>query len=104
MMKNTFVNKRIPIILNEVGVYTEQKKEIESIREYLYTVFSISSDFNGIISCLWDTSNKNFGEMNFYDRENDKWYDDKLKENFLQISRGKYINLWIIIFKHILKL
>ena len=91
MMKNTFVNKGIPVILNEVGVYTEQKKEIESIREYLYTVFSISSDFNGIMSCLWDTSNKNFGDMNFYDRENDKWYDDKLKENFLQISRGKYI-------------
>ena len=29
--------------------------------------------------------------MNFYDRENDKWYDDKLKENFIQISKGKYI-------------
>jgi len=29
--------------------------------------------------------------MNYYDRENDKWYDDKLKENFIQISRGKYV-------------
>jgi hypothetical protein len=91
MMKNTFVNKGIPIIINEVGVFTEQRKEIESIREYLYMVFSISSDINGIMSCLWDTSNKKFGDMNFYDRENDKWYDDKLKENFIQISRGKYI-------------
>jgi hypothetical protein len=91
MMKNTFVNKGIPIIINEVGVFTEEKKEIESIREYLYMVFSISSDINGIMSCLWDTSNIIFGDMNFYDRENDKWYDDKLKENFLQISRGKYI-------------
>jgi len=91
MMKNNFVNKGIPVIINEVGVYTEQRKEIESIREYLYMVFSISSDFNGIMSCLWDTSNKEFGDMNFYDRENDKWYDEKLKENFMQISRGKYV-------------
>ena len=91
MMKNNFVNKGIPIIINEVGVYTEQKKEIESIREYLYMIFSISSDINGIMSCLWDTSNKEFGDMNFYDRENDKWYDEKLKENFMQISRGKYV-------------
>ena len=90
-MRNTFVNKGIPIIINEIGVFTEDKKKIESIREYLYMIFSISSDFNGIMPCLWDTSNKKFGDMNFYDRENDKWYDDKLKENFLQISRGKYI-------------
>ena len=43
------------------------------------------------MSCLWDTSNKEYGDMNFYDRENDIWYDEKLKENFIEISRGKYI-------------
>ena len=90
-MKNSFLNKGIPIIINEIGVFTEDKKKIESIREYLYMIFSISSDFNGIMSCLWDTSNKKFGYMNFYDRENDKWYDDKLKENFIHISRGKNV-------------
>ena len=42
--------------------------------------------------------------MNFYDRENDKWYDNKLKENFIQISKKNILNLWISIFKHILKL
>jgi len=91
MMNNTFVSKGIPIIIKEIGVLTEQKKMIESIREYLYTIFSISSDFDGIMPCLWDTSNKVYGDMNFYDRENDIWYDEKLKENFMQISRGKYI-------------
>ena len=30
--------------------------------------------------------------MNFYDRTNDIWYDEKIKNIFLQISRGKYIN------------
>ena len=29
--------------------------------------------------------------MNFYDRTNDKWYDEKIKNNFLQISKGKNI-------------
>ena len=43
------------------------------------------------MTCLWDTSNKQYGDMNFYDKENDIWYDDKLKENFIEISRGKYV-------------
>ena len=90
-MKNTFIRKGIPIIISEVGVLTEEQKKLESIREFLYTVFSISSDYDGIMSCLWDTSNKQYGDMNFYDREKDVWYDEILKENFMQISRGKYI-------------
>ena len=91
LIKSTFVDKGIPVIINEVGILTEEKKEIESIREYLYILFSISSDYDGIMCCLWDTSNKIFGDMNFYDRTNDIWYDKKIKDNFLQISRGKYI-------------
>ena len=90
-MKNIFVNKGIPIVISEIGVLTEEKKNLESIREYLYMIFSISLDYDGIMPCLWDTSNKEYGNMNYYDRENDKWYDNKLKENFIQISRGKYI-------------
>jgi len=70
-MKSYFVDKGIPIMINEVGDLTEEKKEIESIREYLYILFSISSDYDGIMCCLWDTSNKLFGEMNLYDRTND---------------------------------
>jgi len=91
LLKSNYIDKGIPIIINEVGVLTEEKKEIESIREYLYMLFSISSDYDGIMCCLWDTSNKLFGEMNFYDRTNDIWYDEKIKNNFLQISKGKYI-------------
>ena len=30
--------------------------------------------------------------MNYYDRKNDIWYDEKIKNNFKLISRGKYIN------------
>ena len=91
LIKNNFVNKGIPIIISEVGVFTEEKKKIESIREYFYLIFSMSSDYDGIMTCLWDTSNKRKGEMNYYDRKNDIWYDEKLKEIFIQISKGKYI-------------
>ena len=54
IMKNYFVDKGIPVILTEVGVLTEEKKEIESIREYLYSIFSFSVDYSGIMTCLWD--------------------------------------------------
>ena len=92
LIKDFYINKGIPVIFSEVGILTEQKKEIESIREYLYAIFSFSSAYNGIMSCLWDTSNKTFGDMNYYDRKNDIWYDEKIRDNFKLISKGKYIN------------
>ena len=52
LIKNSFVDKGIPVILNKVGVLTEEKKEIKSIREYLYVLFSLSLDYDGIMSCL----------------------------------------------------
>lgn len=93
VMKNFFVNKGIPVILGEIGVLTEEKekKDIVSIREFLYVVFSISSELNGIMPCLWDTSNKKFGDMNYYNRDINEWYDEKIKENFNEISKGHFI-------------
>jgi hypothetical protein len=89
--KEVFIDKGYPIIISEVGVLTEDKKEIESIREYLYSVFSITRSFKGIMSCLWDTSNKKIGIMNYYDRVNDKWYDEIIRDNFMKISEGDFI-------------
>ena len=64
LMKRYFVNKGIPVIISEVGVFTNEKREIESIREYLYMQFSFSLEYDGIMCCFWDTSNKTFGDMN----------------------------------------
>ncbi len=91
LIKSNFIDKGIPVVISEVGVITEEEKKIDSIREYLYVVFSISANYYGIISCLWDTSNKEKGNMNFYNRETNKWYDEKIGDNFKQISKGKYI-------------
>ena len=88
-MKNCFLDKNIPIIIGEIGVITEENRDKISIREYLYTVFSLSFDNEGILPCLWDTSNKKTGNMNFYDRDKDKWYDEKLKDIFEKFAKKK---------------
>jgi hypothetical protein len=41
--------------------------------------------------CLWDTSKKGAGNMNFYDKENDRWYDEKIGDFFIKISKGENI-------------
>ena len=92
-MKESFVDKGIPIIIGEIGVLTNGEKNISSIREYLYAVFSISVEYNGIMPCLWDTSNKTIGNMNYYNRETNEWYDEKIRNNFMEISKGKYLKL-----------
>ena len=94
LMKLAFVDNGIPIILSEIGVLTEDKKEEESIREFLYVVFALSLEFDGILPCLWDTSNKKYGDMNYYDRENNVWYDKKIKNFLSKISKGKFISMW----------
>ena len=81
-MKKAFIDNGIPVIIGEVGVLTEQAKEIESIIKYLQAVFSMSAAYNGIMSCLWDTSSGNF---NYYDRVNNKWFDETIRDNFQKI-------------------
>ena len=88
-MKEVYTSKGIPVVIVEVHVITEQKKEKASIRRYLFTEFSMSNSYEGIMSCLWDTSGH--GSMNHYNRETDKWYDEGIKDNFIKISEGKEI-------------
>ena len=90
-LKYYYTDKGIPIIFKEFGVLTELGKNESCIREYLYTLLSLISDNELISSCLWDTSNKNFGNMNYYNREIDKWYDEKIQEFFLKFSRDKQV-------------
>lgn len=100
LMKTAFLDKKIPIIITATGVFTEEKKELKSIRKYLYSIFSLASEYEGIMSCLWDSS-KNIVNtdkyypynMNYYNREKDEWYDDKIKNIFLQISKGKNLKI-----------
>lgn len=90
-IKKNFIDKGIPVVFSEVGVLTEQKKDIESIREFLNVIFSFSTNLDGIMACLWDTSNRNFGGMNYYDKVNDRWFDEEIRDIFKKIGKGKYI-------------
>ena len=78
-LKRYYVDKGIPVIITEVGVLTEELKDIDSIRYYLNALFSLSSEYNGFMACLWDTSNRNIGTMNYINRDTNQWYDEKLQ-------------------------
>ena len=90
-MKEKYIKKGIPVVITEIGVLTEQKKDPDSIREFIKAEFIFSADYNGIMSCLWDNSQRKFGDMNYYDREKDEWFDKKIGENFKIISKGKFV-------------
>ena len=90
-LQNFYVSKGIPVVIGEVGVITEESKELASIREYLYSVFSLANEYEGIMACLWDTSNKNYGTMNYYNRLTDEWYDETIKNIFMKISKGQFV-------------
>ena len=84
-LKKFYISKGIPFVIWEVRVKTETTKELCSIREYLYTVFSLSTEYDGIMVCLWETFNKDFGDINYYNRLTKEWYDDKIKKILLKI-------------------
>ena len=84
-LKRFYVDKGIPVIITEVGVLTEELKDIDSIRSYLNSLFSLSLEYNGFVACLWDTSNRNFGNMNYIDRDTNQWYDVKIQSNIKKI-------------------
>ena len=60
-LQKTYLDIGIPIILTEIVVLTEEKKELESMKKYLFAVFSMSGSYNGILSYLMDNSVKNKG-------------------------------------------
>ena len=90
-MKKNFVDKGIPVVISEVGVITEEKQDKDSIREFLYAHFSFAKNYDGIMSTLWDTSKNDAGNMNYFNRETDEWYDEEIRDNFINISNRKYV-------------
>ena len=91
-LKKYYINKGVPVIIGEVGIPTEKNKDINSFREFLYVIFSISAETSGLMSCLWDISEKIENEMNYYDKEKNIWKDEQIRDNFINISKGKYVN------------
>ena len=55
------MEKGIPVIIAETSLLIEEKKEIHSIREDLYFIFSLATDYRAIMAFLWVLQIKNLG-------------------------------------------
>jgi len=93
LLKTIFTDKGIPVIITEVGMMTEQRKENNSIREFLYVLFSITEDYDGIMSCLWDISEKIGEDIYYYNKGTNQWKDKKVIDNLYKISKLKYVQI-----------
>ena len=90
-LKRILIDKGYPVVIGEIGIYNKYIEK-NSIRQFLYTIFSISSENEGILPCLWDISEKVEGDMNYYyNKETNEWNDIIIGENFLKISKGNFI-------------
>ena len=54
ILKKKFIDKGFPVIFGEVGILNDYIKKNNSIEQFLYTLFSMSNDYEGILPCLWD--------------------------------------------------
>ena len=91
MLKNLFIDKGIPVIFAEVGILSKYNNNVGSNREFLYSLFSLTKEFNGFMACLWDNSEKISENNNYYNRETDTWNDEKIQKIINKISKDKGI-------------
>ena len=57
----------------------------------------MSGSYNGIMSCLWDNSNKKEGDMNYYDRIIINFIRQKLVKILKKYQEENLLNQLIII-------
>ena len=91
ILKSTFIDKGIPVILGEVGILSDYNNNITSKREFLLTLFSVTKEYNGIMACLWDNYEKISENNNYYNRETDTWNDEIIRKNILKMSKDNII-------------
>ena len=91
-LKKQFIDKGVPVIFGEVGILNDYIKKNNSIEQFLYTVFSMSIEYKGILPCLWDIPIISSNYDNFYfNKESNEWSDDKYPKIFSKMSKGKFI-------------
>ncbi|MDE5754362.1 MAG: cellulase family glycosylhydrolase [Oscillospiraceae bacterium] len=87
-MKETFVDKGIPVIVGEYGVLTTEKdqKDRDDIKLYLNTVASTALAIDGLSAFLWDAGNA--GDMQFFDRKELKWFDPTIENVYKNLKQN----------------
>jgi len=89
ILKSIFIDKGIPVIFSEVGILSKYNNITSPNREFLYTLFSLTKEINGIMACLWDNSEKISENNNYYNRETDTWNDEITQKIINEISKDK---------------
>ena len=92
-LKQIYIDEGIPIINSQVGIVTEKDFDFNSMKEFLYTIFSVSAEYDGIMCCLWDISEKDEGDIAYYNKEKNIWRDEKMRDFLMNISKGNNIKL-----------
>ncbi|MDE5884212.1 MAG: cellulase family glycosylhydrolase [Oscillospiraceae bacterium] len=87
-MKETFVDRGIPVIVGEYGVLTTEKdqKDRDDIKLYLNTVASTALAIDGLSAFLWDAGNA--GDMQFFDRKELKWFDPTIEAVYKNLKQN----------------
>ena len=78
MIKSTFIDKGIPVIIGEYGAATENK-EMDSVRNFLFSVCKAAYSRN-ITPVLWDTP------LGFYDRNKGAMKDSVLRDMLMSVK------------------
>jgi len=91
-LKSLFIDNGIPIIIGEAGILTKNVSA-NLFTQFLYTLFSMSYEYDGIMACLWDNPESNEGNRFYYNRETNKWINEKIKKSIQRISKGNYIRI-----------
>ena len=88
--KNMLMDKGIPVIIGEAGILTKNSNA-NLFSEFLYALFSMSYEYDGIMACLWDNPENNERNKFYYNKETNKWTNEKIKKSIAKISRGNFI-------------
>ena len=95
-IKKYFIDKGFPVIIGEVGILNDYIKKNNSLEQFLYTILSLSNEYEGILPCLWDipiTSLSNSNFTNYYlNKNNNEWSNNKYGIIFRKINKGQFIN------------
>ncbi|MDE6004711.1 MAG: cellulase family glycosylhydrolase [Oscillospiraceae bacterium] len=83
LLKTTFVDNGIPVIIGEYGCPKKNKEE-ESVRRFLTSVCECALSRGGICPVLWDVTDLH------YDRTNYTMIDEQLHSQFLAL-KDKYV-------------
>ena len=91
-MKTIFTDKGIPVIIGEIGILNDYIIKNNNIEQLLYTIFSMSYEYEGILPCLWDIPvTSSIHEKFYYNKESNQWSNWKYQNIFNKISKGNFI-------------